>query len=711
MKLNSLILILCSVFSTSLQAQQYMNYADGKPAKSSLKGNTLSLLTDGDLAKGWVCSEVGKEVWVEVDLTAEFEVGGIHIHFYEENFTPLQNFSLQYKRGAEWFDLADAGVTNNFNMRFSQTFKTPVSASAIRLKTNNKASFGITEIQVWGTAVPAIPFGVKEAAQQSFSDDKYWVSVNQIAYNLGAPKRFTVPNAATTLKFEIIDKESGKSVFKGNVINSIGDFTVFNPKVLERKEYYIKVKGGKLKDGQSFPFAIGKNALQEMCYKPADYFMSDARSVIGTHNSAYGGTPWRDGAYYTFEIPSMVMLYLSNREVFNHMKPNNNWKSDREKVLQENFKLVSAQVDRDALLTVQNYYELLPKPKRDDVPDIIQNIRFGVGWLILDPISVDPSGDPLGERLHNQTVEQLAYFLYGYPAMKQFIEDDFYKLVLDRTLRWWGKVGLFEVIKDIGDGKGRHVPGHSIMPNLMMYEVARREGLSDADKFMQAAIKQTEWVIETLDWTNPMHTKGQRISEHKMITALVHFYMNYPEQAPAGLKEKLISLSKDIISKSTNMWDFRRFDLADNWTLPGYNETGNVAGFPACAFALSLLLEQEGEREIKDRMVQLGYAHFDNLFGRNPKNAHAANHGDQGFEGVDNEWPFRYYDDVTARLEMTRGSLSSLPGTEMYPFNPNGKPRHPEGWTVYNANWNVSLAFLNFYEEVSSFDILKDCLK
>jgi len=53
------------------------------------------------------------------------------------------------------------------------------------------------------------------------------------------------------------------------------------------------------------------------------------------------------------------------------------------------------------------------------------------------------------------------------------------------------------------------------------------------------------------------------------------------------------------------------------------------------------------------------------------------------------------------------GSLSSLPGSEMYPFNPNGKPRHGEGWTAYNANWNVSLAYLNFYEGVSSVSVLK----
>lgn len=62
---------------------------------------------------------------------------------------------------------------------------------------------------------------------------------------------------------------------------------------------------------------------------------------------------------------------------------------------------------------------------------------------------------------------------------------------------------------------------------------------------------------------------------------------------------------------------------------------------------------------------------------------------------------------ICARLETVRGALCSLPGSEMYPFNPLGKPRHGEGWTVYNANWNLSLAYLNFYEGISSPMILR----
>jgi hypothetical protein len=105
--------------------------------------------------------------------------------------------------------------------------------------------------------------------------------------------------------------------------------------------------------------------------------------------------------------------------------------------------------------------------------------------------------------------------------------------------------------------------------------------------------------------------------------------------------------------------------------------------------------------------VELAYAHFDNLYGRNPLNSHAANHSEMSFIGVDNGFPYKYKENICARLEITRGSLSSLPGTEMYPFNPKGKSRHPEGWTAYNAAWNVSLAFLNFFEGYTDINILR----
>ena len=72
----------------------------------------------------------------------------------------------------------------------------------------------------------------------------------------------------------------------------------------------------------------------------------------------------------------------------------------------------------------------------------------------------------------------------------------------------------------------------------------------------------------------------------------------------------------------------------------------------------------------------------------------------QGFTGIERGWPRSHPDNVCARLELCRGSISAGPGTEMFPFNPEGSFRHPEGWVNYGATWCISLAYLAFDEDV-----------
>ncbi len=82
------------------------------------------------------------------------------------------------------------------------------------------------------------------------------------------------------------------------------------------------------------------------------------------------------------------------------------------------------------------------------------------------------------------------------------------------------------------------------------------------------------------------------------------------------------------------------------------------------------------------------------MAGRNPLGAHAASRATIDYAGAERGWPVQYTRDVCARLELVRGSLSSSAADEHYPFNPDGAFRHPEGWTGFNAAYNVSLAVL-----------------
>lgn len=98
----------------------------------------------------------------------------------------------------------------------------------------------------------------------------------------------------------------------------------------------------------------------------------------------------------------------------------------------------------------------------------------------------------------------------------------------------------------------------------------------------------------------------------------------------------------------------------------------------------------------KSRLEQISTAAIDHVFGRNPRLAAAPGHPKMGFPEVERGWPKLYKNDSCARLELCRGSISSAPGTEMFPFNPKGEYRHPEGWVNYGASWCISLAYLRF---------------
>jgi hypothetical protein len=680
----------------SCDAQKnYVNYSENKPVTTSWGASNAHLASDGDLETGSVRRNPrGSKIWIEIDLTAEFKLGGAHVHNDVRGRVPVSAFAFEYFDGESWLEVPGGCVENNRKGFVVLQFDEVVSATKIRITSSGNDALAVNEIQIWGKDVPGEAHGLSDTEKEKFIASEHWICVNQQAYNTGQPKRFTVPTAESDLPFEIRSVKSDELVYEGRLTNGLGDFSDFRPDSDPDEEYYISVEGDDL-SGQSYSFRIGKKAIQEMAYGPNVAFFNDARSMVGTHPSAYGGTAWRDGTYYTYELPSLVMVYLSDPSAFDAMPVTLDWVEEKKLVFSPDYKTTNEPNDDDALPTIHKYYSELPAPD-PNTPDIIQNIQFTTGWILLDPVSADPSGDTLREQLHSQTIEQLAYFLYGYPAYEKYIDKGLYDMVLDSAMLWWEQSGLYEVITKVGNWKGRHAPGHSVMPNLLMYEVAKREFPDKADAFMDAAVAQAEWLINTVDWNDPVYTKGQRISEHKLITGISYFLDRYPDRAPEGLLDLMIGWAESAVALSDNMWDFRRYDAEEFWTLPGYNEAGNVIAFMGVALSVAIILE---EGELKDRLVELAFAHYDNFNGRNPQNAHCANHPELGFEGIEKGWP--YGDsrrNICARLETVRGSLSSLPGSEMYPFNPKGRPRWGEGWTSYNALWNISLAYLNYYE-------------
>ena len=73
---------------------------------------------------------------------------------------------------------------------------------------------------------------------------------------------------------------------------------------------------------------------------------------------------------------------------------------------------------------------------------------------------------------------------------------------------------LFITESVVGTVKGACPPGYSIVPNLLMYEVLKRDGLDGYQDYFDAAYNSCKWVVESVDLDDPASTKGQRMNEY-----------------------------------------------------------------------------------------------------------------------------------------------------------------------------------------------------
>lgn len=665
----------------------------------------------------WVSRRDDQNKWLELDLGQARNLRVAHVYSGWQEGDAMKNFALEAWNDGRWQAIPGGKSNGNTSVITTLRFEQSITAQRVRLLCSDNGPARLREIALYAETVPpgtGLTFS-STPTSPTFPTNRHLIAVNQVGYATAFPKRFTAPLSADGSRFEIRKMGADQALYRGIIRGHIGDFSTFHPDD-GASEYEILVRGGALEPGRSDPFSIRRRLYEEAFWQGAVDFMSDSRSVVGTHPSAYGGCPWRDGTYYDFIVPSLVELYLANPDRVQAMPVQLNWKKDGARVLSPDFKFDARNPHPEGVLeAARRYYKEL-EPPGANTPDLVQLIHWGLGYYLMNPATRDPSADPLPKQIHSQTVEQFAFFLAAWPQFKQWLPGSFYERCRDFTFEHWEKSGLFEVDplwsaktymseQQIPGGdpsggllhpfKGRHAPGHSIQPNLLMYEVARREGRTDADRFLKAAQTQARWIIDQLDWNDPRTTKGQRMSEQKTITGLVWFLQNYPEQAPTGLRPKIVEWARVAIERSQNLWDFRRYDLNQNWSIPELNETGNLVGFTAAALAASWVVEDDA---MKLRLQEIAIAQMDNVFGRNPKLAAATEHPEQGFPLVERGWPLKFPNNVCARLETTRGCLAASPGTEMYPFNPNGKYRHAEGWVNFNAAWNVALAYLRWAE-------------
>ena len=488
------------------------------------------------------------------------------------------------------------------------------------------------------------------------------IFVNQIGYDSGTSMRATIPNADGK-EFKVVNRATGEAAYTGTVVGGIADFTGLTADT--DTTFYITCADKQ----QSYDFEIGTNLIQRWSMKQALAFMVQTRSDANVKGD--NAIAWRDSHQFSFELNGLVLQYMANPSVYDNMP---------QTIFAEGTYVGTNK------LTGTEYEDL----KTQNEPDIIWLIKFAArryyDW-----------GCTQGKKLHMLTKEQLAYYLYLAPELiaRGWEKEEFYQNVRDYTISVWGKDeqptnyqtqwywvdgtnhDLYSVQKVFGGLKGSQPMGHSIVPNLMMYEVAKRDGLGDAvaEKFLKAAVDNCAYTVSNTDGNDicdPYFCKGQRMSEYVTIPALDYFVEMCPggETLKAQVKDKIAQWATVNIARGNSLWDIRKavcladlssytFHTSGNtidqeyWTGAAYaladgqnpsttpkNEPGNQAGLQAAMYAAARVLKDDAETT--NRLHALGVAAIDDLFGRNPTGTAAFYHFKRDFTGGDAGWHKKY---------------------------------------------------------------------
>jgi len=715
---------------------------------SSHRGSyTADKVNDGIVsdASRWLAAKGDSKPWVELAFTQPTKVGMIDVFsgWKTEAGSSLRDFDVSVEVNGTWKRHDDWNIRKNTKSS-KRIYIEQVNVTKVRLELLRAGAARIREIAVYNNKEALGLQDVGEAAVQTedygIRFSQHQIGVNQIGYFTGRPKRFTAPLSADGTEFKLREQGDSEIVYMGFIEGGIGDFSAFQP-VDSAARYVIELSGGELTSNTSDPFLIRANLDQEQYWQAATDFLNDVRSLVGTHPSAYGGCGFRDGTYYDAIVPSLVLFYLSDPEFINSMPRQIDWQAEKARVTAPDFVYIRDGAGPGVMDAARGYYQL--EPPKANAPDVVKILHWGAGYILMKPNGRDPSAsfDDDNSLIEPQTVEQIAYVLWAWPELKQWLPQSFYDRCLEFCLKFWKPEGgprghytqggsankrgasaldispwwnpetymttesFDQNIHNPGHMhpfKGRHAPGHSIVPNLLMHEVAKREGLADADMYLNAAVKQADWIIKHLDWNDPRTTKGHRLSEHRTIPNLVWLLQKYPQQAPEGLQAKITEWARVAVSRSHNLWDFRKYS-DEMWTIPGMNEVGNSLSLPAIALSASWVVEDPA---LKQELERIAFASVDHLFGRNPMLHASTPHPKQGFPEIERGWPKLYKLDTCARLETVRGNLATLPGSEMYPFQPGKKFRHLEGWSNYGASWCISLSYLQFDAAQTTPDFL-----
>ena len=670
------ILIICVLSNYGLFAQNNLSLTATANANSSQKNHAAEFSIDGDPNTIWKSENSKDYKWLKVVLPGATEITKVHLSMQTAIGSPIENYAIQTFLNGKWISVGHSKDKQQKEVVVS--FKTALLTDRLRISIKDSGVVWIKEFKIFG-----------EQYEDGTIAKPKKVLINQSGYNLNKPKRFTVPEIADNTIFAVKKVSTQEKVYQGAIQNQIGDFTQFNP--ISDEEYIITID-----TLSSYPFRIGPFWLERVTYQNMVDFMAGARHYTGsTDKIARLSWEWRDGCTFNWALQTLTAQFLSNPEAYMRMEkkityvPNNTFGDE-----------------------YKGFWGKL-EPYGKEAPDIVKLIHWDADVKISQQLE------------HEVQKAELAHFLYAFPYLKEWLPQQNFDIVYQYLKEKWTKStvaersttmyslspehNLLALKTQLGTTKGELPPGHSVIPNLMMYEVTKRKGEADADKYFDAAYEQMEWMIANLDWNDPDTTKGQRMSEHMTMRAFAFFYSQYPDRAPKGLYRKVEEWAMIMIARSNNMWDFRKFTDDGDWVPHGWNEPGNILGFPACALAAKSILQN---KELQKKLERLVWSHFDDAFGRNPTGRHFSYDGPTEIEGVDLGW-YSFHRGGIGMLEDVPFVFDGSPKTNHYPNHPEiGNLGWTEGWVHFNTAFNVSMAYLAYSDtEIEMTKIDKKTMK
>ena len=368
-------------------------------ASSELPNYPAANVADGIAtdASRWVSLPSKEPIWIELTLPSAQLLTGLHVISGYMGENALRDFVVQFWRDGNWVNVPSADVTGNKATEIVLAFDAtiPVKTDRIRLwiTGSNDNTARVSEIRVWPASVgnvPPLPIKLDLLSPVS-------IFLNQSGFNSGAPKRFTAPAAADGAAFTIRPAAGGEPVFKGTIQGNIGDFTAFEP--ASGIEYVVTTADGKT----SVPFRVGPWWLERVTTQLAVDFMIDSRHYVGNERRSCGGSyGWRDDHHFGWELHTLVPQWLSNPSAYARLP---------------------RQITYEAPKNPKLWGKL--QPPSADAPDLVKLIHWGADIIVTQNLT------------HELLKSQIAYFLYAWPALKDYLPAQNYEVVRDFAFANW----------------------------------------------------------------------------------------------------------------------------------------------------------------------------------------------------------------------------------------------------------------------------------